>query len=383
MRKNMIGSILLGLMIGLSVPALAQQNNQNNQGSQDNQATQGSQNNRGSQSRQTMQSGQTGQGSQASQVDASQIDKVAPGKSKITGVIISRDVDTFIVRDQNNRNFRVALNNSTKVEEKKSNPFRRGKNYGTTSLLRGLNVQIEGRSDADGALVADKIKMTESALTVARTVDTRVVPVEGRMETAETKITQAEENARRMSGQIDELNTITTNVRAEAKTAQDTANAAVTGVERTNERINQLVTSLDDYQEKRGIAVNFKVGSAKLTPEAMATLDEIAAQAKTERAYVIEVTGHASAEGKKTLNERLSQQRADAVITYLVRNHDVPLRRIITPFGYGSMKPVAENTSREGREQNRRVEVKILVNQGLTAPPAPVTVSRPNSSTEQ
>lgn len=352
MKKNLIGSILLGVVIGLGLPALAQ----------DSQAT---------------------QATKTSQVDASQIDKVAPGKNKITGVIISRDVDTFIVRDENNRNFRVALNNATKVEEKKSNPFRRARNYGTTSLLRGLNVQVEGRSDADGALVADKIKMTDSALAVARTVDTRVVPVEGRVDTAEVKITQAEENARRMSGQIDELNTVTTNVRAEAKTAQDTANAAVTGVEKTNTRIDQLVTSLDDYQEKRGIAVNFKAGSSKLSPEAIATLDEIAAQAKTERAYVIEVTGHASAEGKKALNERLSQQRADAVITYLVRNHDVPLRRIITPFGYGAMKPVAENDTRDGREQNRRVEVKILVNQGLAAPPAPVTVSRPNSSTEQ
>jgi outer membrane protein OmpA-like peptidoglycan-associated protein len=53
------------------------------------------------------------------------------------------------------------------------------------------------------------------------------------------------------------------------------------------------------------------------------------------------------------------------VIRYLVEQHNIPLRRIITPYGYGELQPVAENTSRSGREQNRRVEVKVLVNRGL------------------
>ena len=62
---------------------------------------------------------------------------------------------------------------------------------------------------------------------------------------------------------------------------------------------------------------------------------------------------------------QLSQRRADSVIRYLVENHNIPLRRIITPYGYGELQPVAENTTREGREQNRRVEVKVLVNRGI------------------
>ncbi len=102
----------------------------------------------------------------------------------------------------------------------------------------------------------------------------------------------------------------------------------------------------------------------------MAILDEIATQAKTEKGYIIEVMGFASADGAENYNRHLSQQRAHSVVRYLAENHQVPLRRIITPFGYGETQPVADNTTRDGHEQNRRVEVKILANKGLTSPPA-------------
>ena len=128
------------------------------------------------------------------------------------------------------------------------------------------------------------------------------------------------------------------------------------------------------------VSVNFKVGKFDLQPEAKAALDEIAAQAKTERGYVIEVMGFASADGAEMKNRVLSQKRADAVVRYLAENHMIPLRRIITPFGYGEAQPVADNLTKEGREQNRRVEVKVLVNKGLTGQPAPVQMQRSTST---
>ena len=75
------------------------------------------------------------------------------------------------------------------------------------------------------------------------------------------------------------------------------------------------------------------------------------------------------------MNDRLSERRADAVVRYLAQQHEIPLRRIILPFGYGEAIPVADNSTREGRKQNRRVEVKILVNRGLSSP---VNVERRN-----
>lgn len=304
--------------------------------------------------------------------------KMAPGqKAKVSGVIVKREADSFVMRDMNGGDIQVTLNNFTKVEEKKSNPFRRAKNYNTTLLLRGLTVEIEGRGDANGALNADKIRFSDDALMVARNVETRVTPVEGRMGEAETRLSEAEANAQRLSGQLEELSAISNAARGGAKAAQESADAAIAGVEATNRRMETWFSTLDDYEAKRGVTVTFKVGKFDLLPDAKLVLDEIAAQAKTERAYVIEVMGFASADGNENLNRMLSQKRADSVVRYLAENHMIPLRRIITPFGYGESQPIADNTTKEGREQNRRVEVKILVNKGMTTQPDPVRIQKP------
>jgi len=115
-------------------------------------------------------------------------------------------------------------------------------------------------------------------------------------------------------------------------------------------------------------AVNFKVNSAILSPDSKSKLDELATKALNAKGYVLEVSGYADATGSIDKNRMLSQRRADAVIRYMVENHQIPLRRIVTPYGFGETNPVADNTSRDGRAQNRSVEVKLLVNKGLTQP---------------
>jgi len=126
------------------------------------------------------------------------------------------------------------------------------------------------------------------------------------------------------------------------------------------------------------LAVNFRTGSAVLNADAKTKLDQIATKALNAKAYVVEVTGHADATGNTNFNRQLSQRRADAVIRYLVEQHKIPLRRIITPYGFGASEPIADNKTRTGRAENRRVEVKILVNKGLMQP-AP-TMTKPGDS---
>ena len=211
---------------------------------------------------------------------------------------------------------------------------------------------------------AEKIRFNDSDLRAARTAEVRAAPLEERATATEGRLTEVEQNAQKLSGQLDELAAVSNAARGGAKAAQETADAAVAGVNATNDRIS----ALDDYVPQDSIAVNFRLGSSMLNTDAKTKLDTIATKALNAKGYVLEVSGFADSRGSINLNRQLSQRRADAVIRYLVENHNIPLRRIITPYGYGELQPVAENDTKDGRAQNRRVEIKLLVNKGLTAP---------------
>jgi outer membrane protein OmpA-like peptidoglycan-associated protein len=303
--------------------------------------------------------------------------QVASGaKMKVKGMIVKHDQGTWIMRDQTGADLTIRLASNAKIEEKKGNPFRGGRKYAEAQLTRGLYVEVEGHGDASGALIAEKIKLSDDDLKVAHAVDSTVVPVENRLGEAEERVTRTEQNAQRLSGQLDELAQVANLAKGGAAAAQETADVAVDGVNKTNDRIS----SLDDFEVKKTETVNFKVGSAVLNAEAKAMLDEIATQAKSEKGFVIEVRGFASADGAENSNRVLSQRRAEVVMRYLAENHDIPLRRIILPFGYGEAMPIADNATRDGRKQNRRTEVSLLVSKGLTSP---VTVNRSVGSNRQ
>ncbi|HEY8203816.1 MAG TPA: OmpA family protein [Pyrinomonadaceae bacterium] len=292
---------------------------------------------------------------------------------KIKGVVVRRDVDTFTVRDLTGNDTIVRLTDRTSVKTK-GGFLRSGTNYASTQILRGLNLEVEGRGGSNGELVAEKIRFNDTDLRTAISVEARANPLEERATASEGRLSEVEQNAQKLSGQLDELAAVSNAARGGAKAAQETADQAVTGVNQTNERIS----ALDDYVPQETAAVNFRVGSSALNADAKSKLDAIATKALNSKAYVLEVTGYADATGSTARNRALSQRRADAVITYLVEQHKIPLRRIVTPYGFGELDPVAENTTRTGRAQNRRVEVKMLVNKGLTQP-AP-TMSRPGTS---
>lgn len=274
-------------------------------------------------------------------------------KYEIEGVVVAQDdANTFIVRDATGVDTRVVITPGASI---KTNGFwGGGDRYPATALVRGLSLEVKGMGDTTGNLAATKVRFDKDDLKVAQSIDARVSP-------AEERLTVAEQNTQRLSGQIDELMAISNAARGGAKAAQETADAAVAGVNATNERI----TAMDDYVVQSTATVNFRVGSAVLSPEGKASLDEVASAATSMKGYVIEVTGFASSDGSTAANKRLSQRRAQAVIDYLVETHNVPLRRIGQSYGFGELQAVADNTTREGREQNRRVEVKLLVSRGL------------------
>lgn len=296
-------------------------------------------------------------------------------KMKAKGIILKQEGQSFRMRDQSGSELTVQVASNAKIEEKKSNPFRGSKKYTAAQLVRGLYVEVEGRGTAS-SITADKIKFSDDSLRVAESVNSTVVPVENRLGETENRVTAAEQNAQRLSGQLDELAQVANLAKGGAAAAQETADVAVDGVNRTNDRIS----SLDDFEVKKSESINFRVGSAMLSKDAKAMLDDIANQAKSEKGFVIEVRGFASSDGTENSNRVLSQRRAEAVMRYLAENHDIPLRRIVLPFGYGEAMPIADNSTRDGRIQNRRAEVAILVSKGLTSP---VNVNHPVGASRQ
>jgi outer membrane protein OmpA-like peptidoglycan-associated protein len=273
-------------------------------------------------------------GTQNSGIPNTHLQTVPNGaKLKFKGVVYGRNNDTFTIRDRNRADYQVLLTDRTSVKTY-GGFLHSGKSYPVTDILRGLIVEVEGRGDAQGQLVAEKIRFNESDMRAAITTDTRVNPVEA--------------NQERIAGQMDELYAIA----AEAR--------------KTVTAVNERVSALDDYDVQESVAVNFRVNSAVLSPEAKQQLDTLAAKALSGRAYMIEVAGHTDSTGSETKNFRLSRERADAVVQYLAVNHKIPLRRFVTPMGYGKTDAVADNSTAEGRAQNRRVEVKMIQNRGMS-----------------
>lgn len=106
--------------------------------------------------------------------------------------------------------------------------------------------------------------------------------------------------------------------------------------------------------------VRFKLESSELTDEAKAALDEFAQKVKDlNKVVYIEIQGHTDSTGSDSYNEKLGQERADAVRRYLALKHGMPLNRLST-ISYGELLPVADNSTREGRAQNRRVVLVVL-----------------------
>jgi outer membrane protein OmpA-like peptidoglycan-associated protein len=147
-----------------------------------------------------------------------------------------------------------------------------------------------------------------------------------------------------------------------AVAAQAAANTANQAVQQTNTRITGIenrIGTLDNYTASPPQAVTFALGSSVLSDEARQTLDSFASGISGQQSgYLVEIQGFTDSTGSENINVALSQRRADSVLRYLV-SKGIPLHRI-SIVGLGEANPAADNTTRDGRARNRRVEVRVL-----------------------
>lgn len=283
-------------------------------------------------------------------------------KRKVQGVVSFRSRDSFKVREPGGAETTVLLTGGTDVTSH-GRGLKGKKDYPVTYIMRGLRLQAQGKGDAEGNLVAEWVRFDEQDLRAAQALEQTNELAEENL----ARIKETEENARRMMGQIEENTALANDARARADRAQAQADAAYKAAALANNRIN----GLDDYEQIRSIPVLFKVNSSVLNAAAKQTIDETAAWANAEKAkgnangWLVVVVGFADRTGNTAKNRALSERRAKAVIQYLVGVHNLDLRRLVQPFGYGDSKPVADNKTAAGRAKNRRVEIRILQNKGI------------------
>ena len=176
--------------------------------------------------------------------------------------------------------------------------------------------------------------------------ETRITEVDQK---SERGIAEAKDQAADAAGQA-------TQAGQSAQAANQLAQKGLTEVD----RVRLDLKNIQNFQPLKSETVLFDFNRSDLTDAVKQQLDALATMTAQHDRYFIEVQGYTDATGPDAYNLELSRRRAEAVVRYLTMAHKIPLVRVFT-LGYGEDSPVAQNKTREGRAQNRRVEVRMLV----------------------
>ena len=284
-------------------------------------------------------------------------------KAKVQGTILSRKGDLVKIQDTKTGSPAwVKITDDTKIIRDKSKiAFHRHEDMDVTAMVPGLTIKAEGVGNADNQLEASKITFSPDAFAIEVAQQQEINANKSAASNAQATANQgvaaagtAQSSANQAQTTADAAGTVAT---AAGSLAMSNAGAV--------EMVNKRVSDLDDYQTVAEAVIYYPTGKYALDDAAKADLDKLVALTSQTDGYLIEIAGYASKTGTKEENQQLSEDRASAVANYLRNKGNIPMRRIVAPAGYGSTHPDAENTDPQGRELNRRVDVKLIVNKGL------------------
>ncbi len=276
---------------------------------------------------------------------------------KVKGMISGRTGETLILSTPDG-NVTVVLDDSTKVQQPKGLGMRK-KQVSAAVLIPGLKVSVDGTGDST-KVTAKTITFDASDLQTAEMIQAGLHPTADQVAANQKNIaTNQQDIAANQQATATNAKNISANQQATAANKAD-IDKNIADIEVNTKRFSEL----GDYELKGQGTINFKTGSAKIAPEDQARLADLAQKAKDQTGYIIEVQGYADSTGNAAMNTKLSQARAQAVIDYLVQ-HGVPVRHITAPGAYGETDPAASNETASGRAENRRVDVKVLINKGI------------------
>src|SRR5215472_1319261 len=280
---------------------------------------------------------------------------------EVSGMISARAGDKMIVNGPGGKKTVIILTANTRTKDDKGLFGLDKEEMADTVLIPGLKVRIEGTRDSERRLVAKTITVDGDDLETSQMIEAGLHPT---AEQVADKVVAIENNKK---GIATNQKNIAANQEAIAanKESIDTHSQQIqknmNDIQENTDRFNRL----DDYDVKGETTVKFKVSSSTISKEDKEHLKKLAETATGVNGYIIEVKGFTDSSGSAASNDKLSEDRAKAVIAYLYRECNIPVFRIVAPAAMGEFQPASTNENKAGRAENRRVEVKVLVNKGI------------------
>ncbi len=262
-------------------------------------------------------------------------------QTKMQGIIKGRSGSEIFLQTTDSPKVVVLLTDYTDVAQVQGILKARSKNMSMAALIPGLPIQVEGSMNADGQLVATKIRFKGNDFEQAQAIQA------GLTETS----AQAQQNTAEIAAQNAEL------TEQQKKIAANKAEIAA-----ANARFGQL----NDYNILDEVTVLFANGKVNVDPKYNPQLVELATKAKSITGYMIQVKGYASASGSAALNQKLSEERANNVANIMLQEGHVPLTNMLAPGAMGESRQIdAGDTTADTEAANRRVVVRILQNKAI------------------
>ena len=266
---------------------------------------------------------------------------------KVQGLITGRSGATMTLQTSDAPKLVVMLTDDTQVAQVQGMLKARRKQMSMAALIPGLQVNVEGSYNNEKELVASSIKFKGNDLEDAQRVQAGLDPTKQQAAQNQQELEQQKAELQQQQQQMTE---------AQAKMAANKA-----AIAEANKRFGQL----NDYNILDEVTVYFGNGKITIDPKYKPQLLQLADKAKTINGYLIQVKGYASSVGSATLNQKLSEDRANNVTQFLQQEGNMPLTNMLAPGAMGESRQVGSDQTAEGQAANRRVVVRVLQNKGI------------------
>lgn len=279
---------------------------------------------------------------------------VAAQTVKAEGLITGRSGSTMTLQTADSPKLVVVLTDYTQVSQVQGVLKARRKQMSMAALVPGLPVQVEGTYNAQNQLVASSVKFKGNDLEQAQSIQAGLQP-------AKEQIQQSQEELAQQKAALAQQQQALAQQQQEMAVTQEKVAANKAAIAAANKRFGEL----GDYNILDEVTVYFGNGKVALDPKYKPQLMQLVEKAKTVTAYMIQVKGYASSVGSASLNQKLSEDRANNVTQFLQQQGHVPLTNMLAPGAMGESRQVGSDKTAEGQAENRRVVVRVLQNKGI------------------